>query len=104
MRGRIAEYRGEIKLLSKIHHTVTWRSYFQRMLENILVRRGSALDLQGLEKGDLNSALPGTYRKEKEGRLNRLRRLISLTQAIGIDDPDLQHGRIGREAADRKGF
>ena len=37
--------------------------------------------------------------------LNRLLRFInSLKQAIGIDDPELQHGRIGREEADKKGF
>jgi hypothetical protein len=26
----------------------------------------------------------------------------SVKQAIGVDDPDLQHGRIGREAADKE--
>ena len=35
--------------------------------------------------------------------LNNFRRFIqSFQHAIGVDDPDLQHGRIGREDADRK--
>jgi hypothetical protein len=35
--------------------------------------------------------------------LKKLRRFInSLKRAIGVDDPDLQHGSIGREAADKK--
>jgi hypothetical protein len=37
--------------------------------------------------------------------LNRLFHFIdSLKKVIGIGDPDLQHGRIGREAAEKKGL